>query len=42
MILTDQLNKQKETRVSYQSRKPRSIPDTWLNPMFLVRNPSLD
>ncbi len=42
MILIDQLGKQKRTTVSYLSRKPRSVPAEWLNPMFLARSPSLE
>ncbi len=42
MVLLDQLGTHKETRVSYASRRPRKVPETWLNPMFLARNPALD
>jgi len=42
MVLTDKLSNHKETRVRYLSRTPRHVPETWLNPMFLVRNPGLD
>ncbi len=42
MVLTDQVSNHKVTRVRYLSRKERKIPTEWLNPMFLVRNPSLD
>jgi hypothetical protein len=42
MVLLDQLSNHKETRVRYLSRKERSVPEAWLNPMFLARNPSLD
>ncbi|MFZ6749031.1 outer membrane lipoprotein-sorting protein [Undibacterium sp. Ren11W] len=42
MVLLDQLSSHKETRVRYLSRKPRSIPEQWLNPMFLAKNPSLE
>ncbi|MEY4980071.1 MAG: hypothetical protein RLZZ352_2341 [Pseudomonadota bacterium] len=42
MVLTDQLSNQKQTRVTYLSRKERTVPAEWLNPMFLARNPSLD
>lgn len=42
MVLADKLSNHKETRVRYLSRTPRQIPQTWLNPMFLVRNPALD
>lgn len=42
MTLIDQLGKQKRTTVSYLSRKPRSVPAEWLNPMFLARTPTLE
>lgn len=42
MVLLDQLSNHKETRVRYLSRAGKQVPDTWLNPMFLARNPSLD
>lgn len=42
MVLVDQLSNQKETRVNYLSRKERTVPAEWLNPMFLARNPQLD
>lgn len=42
MVLTDKVNNHKTTRVRYVSRKERQIPTEWLNPMFLVRNPSLE
>ena len=42
MVLRDQLSNHKETRVRYVSRAPRSVPEAWLNPMFLARNPTLD
>jgi hypothetical protein len=42
MVLLDQLSSHKETRVRYLSRKSRSIPEQWLNPMFLAKNPSLE
>jgi len=42
MVLQDQLSNRKETRIRYVSRQPRTVPDNWLNPMFLARNPSLD
>ncbi len=42
MVLTDQLGNQRQTRVSYLSRQPRTVPTEWLNPMFLARNPSLN
>lgn len=42
MTLVDQLTSKKETRVRYLSRKDRTVPEAWLNPMFLARNPDLD
>jgi len=42
MVLTDQLANGRETRVKYLSRKVRSVPEAWLNPMFLARNPGLE
>ncbi|MBC7994192.1 MAG: outer membrane lipoprotein-sorting protein [Rhizobacter sp.] len=42
MVLLDRLSNHKETRVRYLARKERTVPDAWLNPMFLARNPSLD
>ena len=42
MILLDSLSNHKETRVKYLSRKDRTVPESWLNPMFLARNPALE
>jgi hypothetical protein len=42
MVLRDQLTNRKETQVRYVSRKERSVPEAWLNPMFLARNPALE
>jgi hypothetical protein len=42
MVLTDRLASQKETRVRYVSRQNRQLPEAWLNPMFLARNPVLE
>ena len=42
MVLLDQLSNHKETRVRYVSRAPKQVPEAWLNPMFLARNPALD
>ncbi|WP_199873394.1 outer membrane lipoprotein-sorting protein [Ideonella sp. A 288] len=42
MVLVDKLGANKETRVRYLSRQTRQVPDTWLNPMFLARNPTLE
>ena len=42
MLLRDQLTNKKETRVRYLDRQQRSVPEAWLNPMFLARNPALE
>lgn len=42
MLLQDRLSTNKETRVRYLSRQARTVPDTWLNPMFLARHPELE
>ena len=42
MLLQDQLTSKKETRVRYLARKEHSVPEAWLNPMFLARNPTLE
>ena len=42
MMLADQVSNHKTTHVRYLSRKERQVPPQWLNPMFLVRNPSLE
>lgn len=42
MVLLDQLSNHKETRVRYVSRQSKVVPETWLNPMFLARNPALE
>lgn len=42
MVLLDQLGNHKETRVRYLSRAAKQVPETWLNPMYLAHNPSLD
>ena len=42
MVLLDQLSNHKETRVRYVARSPKVVPEAWLNPMFLARNPALD
>jgi Outer membrane lipoprotein-sorting protein len=42
MLLRDQLTNKKETQVRYVSRKAHSVPEAWLNPMFLARNPALE
>jgi hypothetical protein len=42
MHLRDQLTNKKETQVRYVNRKEKTVPEAWLNPMFLARNPALD
>lgn len=42
MVLTDKLSSHKETRVRYISRLQKQVPESWLNPMFLARNPALE
>ena len=42
MVLLDKLSNHKETRVRYLGRKDRVVPQTWLNPMFLAKNPALE
>lgn len=42
MLLRDQLTSKKETQVRYLARKPHTVPEAWLNPMFLARNPALE
>lgn len=42
MLLQDQLTSKKATRVRYLARKEHSVPEAWLNPMFLARNPALE
>ena len=42
MVLFDQISNHKETRVRYLSRKERTVPETWLNPMFLAKTPALE
>lgn len=42
MVLSDLVSNHKTTHIRYLSRKERQIPQEWLNPMFLVRNPALD
>ena len=42
MVLLDRLSNHKETRVRYLNRKERTVPETWLNPMFLAKNPALE
>ena len=42
MVLTDQLSNKKETRIRYLGRKERTVPEEWLNPMFLARTVTLE
>jgi hypothetical protein len=42
MLLSDQLTSKKLTHVRYLARKEHTVPEAWLNPMFLARNPSLE
>ncbi|MGZ5185879.1 MAG: outer membrane lipoprotein-sorting protein [Caldimonas sp.] len=42
MLLSDQLTNRKETQVRYLARKEHTVPEAWLNPMFLARNPALE
>jgi hypothetical protein len=42
MLLRDQLTNKKETQVRYLGRKEKTVPEAWLNPMFLARNPTLE
>jgi hypothetical protein len=42
MRLRDQLTNRKETQVRYLARKEHTVPEAWLNPMFLARNPVLE
>jgi len=42
MVLADQLSNKKETRIKYLARKERTVPEEWLNPMFLARNATLE
>lgn len=42
MVLVDKLGGNKETRMSYLSRKNKTVPEQWMNPMFLAKNPHLE
>lgn len=42
MLLTDRLGAHRTTRVRYLSRSTKQLPEAWLNPMFLARNPGLE
>ncbi|OYV00944.1 MAG: outer membrane lipoprotein-sorting protein [Burkholderiales bacterium PBB5] len=39
MVLVDKLSSHKETRVKYLGRQAKQLDPSWLNPMFLARNP---
>lgn len=42
MVLLDKLGSNKQTRMRYLSRKDKTVPEQWMNPMFLAKNPSLE
>lgn len=42
MLLQDRLASKLETEVRYLSRKESEVPQAWLNPMYLARNPGLE
>lgn len=42
MVLTDELSHGRQTRVRYLSRVPRRVPEAWMNPMYLARNPGVE
>jgi hypothetical protein len=42
MVLIDKLSNNKETRVRYVSRQPKTVPETWWNPTFLVKAGNLE
>jgi Outer membrane lipoprotein-sorting protein len=42
MLLRDQLTNKKETQVRYLGRSEHTVPEAWLNPMFLAHNPALE
>jgi outer membrane lipoprotein-sorting protein len=42
MALADDLSNNRETRVFYSAQQPRTVPEAWLNPMFLANNPELE
>lgn len=41
MVLTDEIANQRETRIRYTSKKQRTVPEAWLNPMFLASSAAL-
>ena len=42
MLLQDELGGGRITRVRYLERHARTVPEAWLNPMFLARNPEIE
>lgn len=42
MVLIDQLANGRTTRVRYLASRARTVPEAWLNPMYLVRNPGVE
>ena len=42
VVAGDQLGNGRRTRIEYLSRQVRRVPESWLNPMALVRNPTLE
>ena len=42
MVLLDQLGNHKQTHVRYVSRQNKQVPEAWLNPMYLAKNPALE
>jgi hypothetical protein len=42
MVLLDKLGSNKETRMRFLSRKDKTVPEQWMNPMFLAKNPNLE
>ena len=42
MVLADKLGSNKETRMRYLNRKDKTVPEQWMNPMFLAKNPNLE
>ncbi len=42
MILQDKLSSHKETRIRYLQRKNKTVPESWLNPMYLAKTGSLE
>lgn len=42
MVLQDKLSSHKETRIRYLQRKNKTVPENWLNPMYLAKTGSLE